>query len=923
MRFNVYFGSDYYSCLLLLAVAGRALAVQEINTDVCVYGGTSGGVVAAVQAARMGKSVALVVVNNHLGGMSSGGLGSTDIGSYGDSYIQGTAREFYTRVGQKYGTGAAFAFEPHVAEAVFNEMAQQAGMIIYTNQYLVSVSKRGQQIMAATMNNGNVFRAKIFIDASYEGDLMAKAGVSYTVGREAASQYNENLNGIRTPNTGGHQFGSANVSPYLASGNSNSGLLPWVQSAAPGAAGAADQRVQAYNFRMCLTTVVSNQLAITAPANYSAAHYELLARYIQAQVAQGASLTLGSLMIISAMPNGKTDINNYGAVSTDFIGQNYNYPEADYAARQQIWQAHKDYIQGLFYFLATDPRIPAAVQSQMNSYALCKDEFADNGGWPYQLYVREARRMVSDYVLTQSNCLGQAIVPDSIGLAAHTMDSHNCQRCVVNNYAQNEGDVEVAVPNLYSMPYRVMVPKSTECNNLVVPWCISASHIGFSSFRMEPVFMIVSQAAGTAACLAIDDGVTVQNVNMAKLQAQLLADQQSLGTLANGNTANGNPAVAIIIDDADGAGVQIVGSWISSTAISGYYGSDYLQDGNTNKGSSSVTYIPTLPQSGSYGVYVRWTAYSNRANNAPIDVVYPGGTNTFLVDQTQQGGQWVLLMTTNFNAGTNGYVRIRNNGTTGYVIADAVAFATNGVLLLPSVNIWAGNAQASRLGLTSGSMMVSRDGSNAPLTVYLANGGTALNGSDYVLLPGSVTLPAGVLSTNISITPYSNAQPVGDKTVVISVATNTAYSLGSLSLATVFISDTPINDWRVQFFGANATNSNIAGDFAAPAGDGIPNLMKYALGLNPTNAINTPLIVTAFNANGYFTLSYTRPDPQPVDVNYAVNTSSNLLTWLTNSSSVSVSAIAFNTNFTSATVTIQEQPPARNQSFFRLSVSRN
>lgn len=778
MRFNVYFGSVYYSCLLLLAVAGRALAVQEINTDVCVYGGTSGGVVAAVQAARMGKSVALVAVNNHLGGMSSGGLGSTDVGSFGNSYIQGTAREFYTRVGQKYGTGAAFAFEPHVAEAVFNEMAQQAGMIIYTNQYLVSVSKRGQQIMAATMNNGNVFRAKMFIDASYEGDLMAKAGVSYTVGREAASQYNENINGIRTPNTGGHQFGSANVSPYLVSGNSSSGLLPLVQSAAPGAAGAADQRVQAYNFRMCLTTVVSNQLAITAPANYSAAQYELLARYIQAQVAQGASLTLSSLMIVSAMPNGKTDINNYGAVSTDFIGQNYNYPEADYGARQQIWQAHKDYIQGLFYFLATDPRIPAAVQSQMNSYGLCKNEFVDNGGWPYQLYVREARRMVSDYVLTQSNCLGQATVPDAIGLAADTMDSHNCQRCVINNYAQNEGDVEVGVANPYSIPYRVMVPKSTECSNLVVPWCISASHIGFSSFRMEPVFMIVSQAAGTAACLAIDDGVTVQNVNMAKLQAQLLADQQFLGTLTNG-------------------------------------------------------------------------------------------------------------------------------------------------VLLPSVNIWAKNAHASRLGLTSGSMTVSRDSSNAPLTIYLAYGGTALNGSDYVLLPGSVTLPAGVLSTNISITPYSNAQPAGDKTVVISVATNAAYSLGSLSLATVIISDTPINDWRVQFFGANATNSNIAGDFAAPAGDGIPNLMKYALGLNPTNAINTPLIVTAFNTNGYFTLSYTRPDPQPVDVNYAVSTSSNLLAWLTNSSSVSVSAITFNTNFTTATVTMQEQPPARNQSLFRLSVSRN
>ena len=916
MRFNVFSGSGFYACLLLLVVAGRSLAVQEISTDVCIYGGTSGGVVAAVQAARLGKSVALVVVNNHLGGMTSGGLGATDVGSHGNSYIQGMAREFYTRVGQKYGAGATFAFEPHVAEAVFNEMAQQPGISIYTNQYLVSVSKQGQQLRAATMNNGNIFRAKMFIDASYEGDLMAKAGVSYTIGRESTSQYNENINGVCVPNTGGHQFGTANVSPYVVSGDSSSGLLPLVQSAASGAPGSADQRVQAYNFRMCLTTVVSNQLAITAPTNYSAAQYELLARYIQAQVAHGATLTLNSLMIVSAMPNGKTDINNYGAVSTDFIGQNYTYPEADYATRQQVWQAHKNYTQGLFYFLATDPRVPAAVQGQMNSYGLCKNEFADNGGWPYQLYVREARRMVSDYVLTQSNCLGQATVSDSIGLAAYTMDSHNCQRCVVNGYAQNEGDVEVGVPGFYSIPYRVMVPKSAECNNLLVPWCISASHIGFSSFRMEPVFMIVSQAAGTAACMAIDGGATVQNINMSKLQAQLLADLQALGSLTNGNASNGFPTNSVIVDDADSAGVERVGSWVSSTATAGYYGVDYLHDGNANKGSVSMRFYPTLPQSGAYNVFVRWTANPNRSTNAPIDVIYPGGTNTFLVDQTQQGAQWVWLMTTNFNAGTNGCVRIRNAGTTGYVIADAVAFAANSALL-PTVNLWAKNAQASRLGPTSGSVIVSRDSStNTPLTVYLNSDGTALNGSDYVLLPSSITLSAGVLFTNISVSPYTNALPVGDKSVVMSVATNAAYSLGGLSVATVVISDTPINEWRVQNFGADATNSSIAGDAASPAGDDIPNLMKYALSLNPTNVVNTPLLIAAFNTNGYFTLSYSRPDPQPVDVSYTVNTSSNLLAWLTNSSSVSVSAVTFNANFTTATITMQEQPPGTNQCFF-------
>jgi len=661
----------------LTMISVRLGAVQEITTDVCVYGGTSGGVIAAVQAARMGKSVALVVVNNHLGGMTSSGLGETDVGSFGNSYIQGMAREFYTRVGRKYGTGAAaFKFEPHVAEAVFNDMVQQAGVTVYTNEYLASVTKSSAQIILITMGNGNIFRARMYIDASYEGDLMARAGVSYTIGRESKNQYGESLNGVRIPDTGGHQFGSVKVDPYVVPNTPASGLLPLVQAAAPGTAGTADQRVQAYNFRMCLTASITNRLPITAPTNYDAARYELLGRYIQAQVAQGKPQTLGAYMTISTMPNGKTDINNKGAISTDFIGQNYNYPEGDYDTRQQIWEAHKNYTRGLFYFLATDPRVPAAVQQKMNSYGLCKDEFADNGGWPYQLYVRESRRMVSDYVLTQSNCLGQIAVPDSIGLAAYTMDSHNCQRCVVNGYAENEGDTEVAIASPYSIPYRVLTPKSAECNNLLVPWCISASHIGYASFRMEPVFMIVAQAAGTAACMAIDDGVTVQNINVGKLQAKLLADRQSIGTSA----ANTNNKM-IILDDTDTTGVQIIGSWTSSAATAGYYGSDYRHDGNTNKGLDSVIFTPSLPQAGSYQVFARWTANANRATNVPIDIICPGHTNTVFVNQTQHGGQWVWLMTTNFNAGSSASVRIRNTGTTDYVVADAVAFATNNVSL--------------------------------------------------------------------------------------------------------------------------------------------------------------------------------------------------------------------------------------------------
>lgn len=504
---------------------------KTVVTDVCVYGGTSGGVIAAVQAARLGKTVALVAVNNHLGGMTSGGLGETDIGSLGNDYIQGMAREFYERVGHKYGKAVTFHFEPHVAESVFNDMVREAHVQLYTNQYLVNVSTQADHsLRAITMNNGNVFRARMFIDASYEGDLMAQAKVSYVIGREATTQYGENLNGVRRTNTGGHQFGSVQISPWLLTNNPSGGLVALIQPDQVQAPGSADAHVQAYNFRMCLTQNPTNRLPITAPLIYRPAQYELLARYIQGLMAQNHTLSLTTFMGIYAMPNGKTDINNNGPVSTDFIGRSDRYALADPDSRAQIWKAHKDYTQGLFWFLATDPRVPETVRRQMQSYGLCRDEFSDNGGWPYQLYVREARRMVSDYVLTQSNCVGSITAADSIGLAAYAMDSHNCQRLVVDGMVENEGDTYTlgSISNCWPVAYRAIVPKKGQCGNLLVPWCLSASHVAFGSFRMEPVFMIVSQSAAIAGCLALDDHVSVQQLDYARLRAELLAHHQML-----------------------------------------------------------------------------------------------------------------------------------------------------------------------------------------------------------------------------------------------------------------------------------------------------------------------------------------------------------------------------------------------------------
>ncbi len=655
-----FFGTGLPLCL---AASG---ALHRFEADGCVYGGTSGGVIAAVEAARQGKSVALVVVNNHLGGMTSGGLGETDIGRFGNGFIQGVAREFYRRVGRKYGTGAKFTFEPHVAETVFNEMVQEAGVKVFTNQSLASVRMQGREIVELRMENGDIFRARMFVDATYEGDLMAKSGVSFTIGREAAAEYGEPLNGVRTPNTGGHQFGSLSVSPYVVNNEPASGLLPLVQSDSPGAAGTADRRVQAYNFRLCLTQTATNRIPITAPPGYDPARYELLARYMEALVSRGAALTLGNFMNISPMPNNKTDINNNGPISTDFIGESDHYTGADSAARALIWRSHKDYTQGFLYFLASDARVPAEVQAQMRSYGLCRDEFIDNGGWPWQLYVREARRMVSDYVMSESNCLGQVVAADSIGLAAYNMDSHNCERVGVNGVVRNEGDVEEGCAGPYPISYRSIVPRVGECSNLLVPWCLSASHIGFASIRMEPVFMILGQSAGAAAGLALDEGASVQQVDVRALQARLLADKQLLHW--------GGADSGIIVDDASPQGVTIVGSWTHSDSVVGYYGSDYLTDGNTNKGDASVTFAPTLPQGGRYEVYARWTAHPNRASRVPVDVIHPGGTTTVQIDETQRGGQWVLLLATNFDAGTAGKVRIRNSGTSGYVVADAVRF---------------------------------------------------------------------------------------------------------------------------------------------------------------------------------------------------------------------------------------------------------
>lgn len=499
-------------------------AAEVIRADVCIYGGTAGGVAAAVECARLGRTAVIAEFGNHLGGITSGGLSQTDIGN--KAAIGGIAREFYRRMGKHYGKEEQWTLEPNVAERIFFDFVNESKTPVYFQQRLADVKKQGTRVVEITMENGKVFRAKMFIDASYEGDLMARAGVSYTVGREANSHYNETLDGARgeTPK---HQFLEP-VDPYLMPGDPQSGLLPLIQPGDGGVPGASDHCVQAYNFRLCLTQDPSNKRPIKPPAKYDPARYELLVRYVEALVAAGKPPKLGDLMHIQPMPNGKTDINNNGAVSTDFIGGDYEYPDADYAKRAQIWQAHEDYTRGFLHFLATSPRLPENLRREMQSWGLANDEFRDTEGWPHQLYIREARRMVSDYVMTEHNCRGELKAEDSIGLAAYTMDSHNCQRLVKNGHAVNEGDVQVGGFPPYPISYRSIIPKTSECENLLVPVCLSCTHIAYGSIRMEPVFMVLGHSAAAAACQAIEAARSVQRLDVKKLQERLLVEKQVL-----------------------------------------------------------------------------------------------------------------------------------------------------------------------------------------------------------------------------------------------------------------------------------------------------------------------------------------------------------------------------------------------------------
>jgi len=661
--------------LLIIAIAGLIMVGCSKHTtdyDIIIYSGNASGVIAGYSAQLIGKKVLIVEPRIHLGGMTTGGLGATDIGN--KYAVTGIARNFYRRLGNYYNKLEQWEFEPHVAEKIMNDYIREANVEVIYKHRLVSVEKKNGWIRSITVENSEqpgsssyrTLTAKMFIDCSYEGDLMAKAGVSYTIGREDNKEYNETLNGVQLRDK--HQFEDS-INPYIVPGDSSSGLCWGISSDTLEANGTGDKRVQAYNYRLCLTNDTANMIPISRPANYDSTRYELLRRVIKAKDDKGWKQPLGSYYLrIVQMPELKTDINNKGPFSTDMIGMNYNYPEANYEIRAQIEKEHENYIRGLLYFLGHDPALPEGVKKQMLEWGWAKDEFTDNNYFPFQMYVREARRMIGAHVMTEHHCTGKEVVDDGVGMAAYTMDSHNCRRLVVNGKVQNEGDVQVGGFPPYPVSYRCLTPVKKECKNLLVPVCLSATHIAYGSIRMEPVFMVLAQSAAMAASMAIDAGKPVQKINIRKLQQWLTNDP----------LLNGTPP-EIMIDNEDTIKVSYSGYWKINKKM-GQNKKDCLVSDSLTGQQRRVKFITGQPVNGTYDAYFYCPAISWENPKNPIPASVPliisskGNSQVIMIDYSQHQRDWFPL----------GRLEL-NESSTFELVADTVhgIITADALLLIP------------------------------------------------------------------------------------------------------------------------------------------------------------------------------------------------------------------------------------------------
>jgi len=654
--------------LMTLAVAVISCS-SPAKYDVCVYGGTSAGVVAAYSAAQRGLDVVLVEPTEHIGGMTSGGLGFTDIGN--KQVIAGVAKQFYRKVGEHYGRLEQLIFEPSVADSIMHAYIDHKNIVLMDNYRIRESHLDGTRICEIVLENSNdpsktkTIKADYFIDCSYEGDLMARSGVEYTVGRESNEQYGETYNGVELMDK--HQFPDG-IDPYKEKGNPESGLLWGISPAKVAQDGTADNMVQAYNYRICLTDDPANMIPITRPADYDSTRYELLLRLFEVYPEKES---LNDWFIWSRMPNHKTDINNRGGFSTDMIGMNHNYPEASYRERQEIIDAHTEYTKGLLYFYGHDERVPEILRKRMLLWGYPKDEYMKYGHWTPQLYIRESRRMVGEYVATQADCQGRATAEDGIGWAAYQMDSHNCQRIVINkdgkDMVKNEGNVEIGGGLPYPISYRSITPKREQCTNLLVPVCMSASHIAYGSIRMEPVFMVLGQAAAMAASLAMEQGgCDVQKIDSKDINAVIEKDPYMDGSQPD-----------ILVDDCD-AGVSVDEGWIARGR--GGYGLSFYELPLTSEAKTVRFSVETIPSSGTWAVYSYQSRNKKLTSVTSFEIVSGGKSYKVQFNRDdlnvlgQTSGDWALLGKYEFKEGQPVEVIVSNEGADAPMRADAVLF---------------------------------------------------------------------------------------------------------------------------------------------------------------------------------------------------------------------------------------------------------
>jgi len=660
---------------------------EPTSCDVLVYGATPSGIMAAVAAAREKCAVTVIEPTRWIGGMTAGGLSSSDTGNI--DTIGGLALEFFNRCGASYDGKEKFHCEPHVYQKVFAEMLKEAGVTVVTGQSLESVEKNAARIVEIKTKDGRAWKARAFVDATYEGDLMAKAGVSYIVGRENRDAYGEPLAGVYREKPRGFGLDVMTTGcpcvgdkgphyvhgvPDIMSARGADGKIMWGIAESNAAAGAADKLTQSYNFRLCVTNRADNLVPWPKPQHYDPAHYELLLALIK----HYPGIRFGRIVHLGKLINDKFDLNAQGIFSTDYVGGNFAYPDGDAATRARIWQDHIDYVQGLCWFLAHDGRVPEELRKETQSWGLCRDEFQDNAHWPYALYVREARRMIGEYVMSQKDVQKEIVKPDGVAMGSFIIDSHIVQRLVdERGNVIDEGAFD-APTRPYQIPYRSLTPKKDQCENLLVPVCCSATHIAYGTIRMEPVYMALGHASGLAAATSARDGKAVQDVDVVALRKQLLEQKQVLELAASKIT--GVPMASlkgVVMDDYE---AEFEGAWVTSSFGNSVEGS-YHHDGNAGKGMKKAQFKLKVPASGKYEVRVSYATATNRATNVPVRIVHAGGEATVKVNQRVHPSLdqvFVSLGEYEFSADKPAVVEISNADTDGYVVADAVQLVPMG-----------------------------------------------------------------------------------------------------------------------------------------------------------------------------------------------------------------------------------------------------